>query len=103
MGLGQDIRFALRLLWKDRWFTAVAALALALGIGVNTSVFTIVNAIMLRGLPFDDPDRIVALSTTDTRGRPLGVSRLDLLDWQAAAHSYKSLAAMLPAPMNLTE
>lgn len=103
MSVWQDARFAVRLLWKDRWFTAVAAIALALGIGVNTAVFTIVNAILLRGLPFDRPDRIVALGTTDARGRPAGVSKLDFIDWQASTHSYSSLALFLGAPMNLTE
>jgi predicted permease len=103
MSVWQDVRFALRLLWKDRWFTAVAALALSLGIGVNAAVFTIVNGILLRGLPFDQPDRIVALGTMDARGRQLGVSKLDFLDWQAAAHSYRAMSLMLGAPMNLTE
>ncbi len=103
MSVWQDVRFAVRLLLKERWFTVVAALALALGIGVNTTVFTIVNAILLRGLPFERPDRIVSLGTVDERGRPRGVSRLDFLDWQAAAHGYEGLAIFLPAPMNLTE
>ena len=61
MGLWQDIQFAIRLLVKDKWFTLVAAVALALGIGVNATVFTFVNAVLIRGLPFDDPDRIMAL------------------------------------------
>jgi predicted permease len=103
MSLWQDARFAVRLLWKDRWFTAVAALALALGIGVNTAVFTIVNGILLRGLPFDRPDRIVSIGSNDARGRQLGVSKLDFVDWQASLHSYSSLSLFLGAPMNLTE
>ena len=57
MGLWQDARFAVRLLVKDKWFTLVAAVALALGIGVNNTVFTFVNAVLIRGLPFNDPDR----------------------------------------------
>ena len=61
MGLWQDLQFAIRLLVKDKWFTLVAAVALALGIGVNATVFTFVNAVLIRGLPFDDPDRIMAL------------------------------------------
>jgi predicted permease len=103
MSVWQDARYAVRLLWKDRWFTAVAAVALALGIGVNTAVFTIVNAILLRGLPFERPDRIVALGSLDARGRPTGVSKLDFLDWQASSKSYSTLAMFLGAPMNLTE
>ena len=66
--MGQDLRYAVRLLVKDRWFTAVAAGALALGIGANAAVFTFVNAVLLRGLPFDDPGRIVAIGSLDQRG-----------------------------------
>jgi putative ABC transport system permease protein len=102
MGLWQDLRFAIRLLIKDRWFTAVAAMALALGIGANAAVFTFVNAVLIRGLPFDDPDRIIAFGTTDARGRQLGISRLDFQDWQAA-RSFAGLAIFLGAPMNISE
>ena len=55
MSLWQDLRFAVRMLVKDRWFTLAAASALALGIGANATVFTLVNAVLLRGLPFDKP------------------------------------------------
>jgi putative ABC transport system permease protein len=98
----QDLRFAVRLLVKERWFTTVAAVALALGIGANTAVFTFVNAVLIRGLPFDQPDRIVALGSTDARGRQLGASRLDLLDWQTA-RGLSGLAMFLGAPMNISE
>ena len=54
----QDLRFALRRLIKDRWFTLAAIAALALGIGANSAVFTLVNAVLLQGMPFDRPDRI---------------------------------------------
>ena len=75
MGLWQDLQFAIRLLVKDKWFTLVAAVALALGIGVNATVFTFVNAVLIRGLPFDEPDRIMALNSLDpVRDRDMGVS-----------------------------
>jgi hypothetical protein len=67
MALWQDIRYAIRLLIQDRWFTTVAAVALALGIGANAAVFTFVNAVLLRGLPFDDPDRIISIGSLDAR------------------------------------
>jgi predicted permease len=103
MDVWQDVRFAVRLLLKDRWFTLVATAALALGIGANTAVFTFVNAVLIRGLPFDEPDRIIAMASVDDRGRQLGVSRLDFEDWQQAARSYSGLALFLFAPMNVSE
>ncbi len=61
MDLWQDIRFGARLLVKARWFTLAAGTALALGIGANTTVFTLVNAVLFRQLPFDDPESIVSV------------------------------------------
>lgn len=63
--ISHDVRFAARLLVKDRAFTAVAVLALALGIGVNNTLFTIVNALCIRGLPIAEPDRVVDISERD--------------------------------------
>ena len=103
MTLWQDVRLAVRLLVKDKWFTAVAALALALGIGVNTTVFTFANAVVLRGLPFADPDSIISITMTDARGRFRGVSRLDFLDWRDAARSFSRLAVLTAASLNVSE
>jgi putative ABC transport system permease protein len=103
MSLWQDVRFAVRLLVKNRWFTLVAATALALGIGVNTAVFTFVNAVLIRGLPFDEPDRIIAVGTTDARNRPAGVSRLDFNDWRDASKSFAGLALMLGTSVNVSD
>ena len=103
MSLWQDVRLAVRLLVKDKWFTAVAALALALGIGVNTTVFTFANAVVLRGLPFTDPDSIVSIAMTDTRGRQLGVSRLDFLDWRDATRSFSHFGVFTGASLNVSE
>ena len=103
MHLLQDLRFAIRLLIKDRWFTAVAAIALALGIGANATVFTFVNAVLIRGLPFDHPDRIVMLGTTDARNRQQGLSQLDFRDWREVAHSFSSMAIINGSNMNVSE
>ena len=103
MALWQDVRYAVRLLLKDRWFTAVAAVALALGIGANAAVFTFVNAVLLRGLPFDDPDRIVSIGSLDARGRNLGVSRLDFIDIREAARSYSGLTMFMGAGVNVAD
>jgi predicted permease len=99
----QDVKLAVRLLVKDKWFTAVAALALALGIGVNTTVFTFANAVVLRGLPFKDPDTIIAIGMTDTRGRQLGVSKLDFLDWREGSRSFSRLAVLTGSSLNVSE
>jgi predicted permease len=103
MSLWQDLRYAVRLLIKNRWFTIVAATALALGIGVNTAVFTFVNAVLIRGLPFDDPDRIIALGTTDIRNRQFGVSRLDFDDWRESTKSFSAVALMLGTSVNVSD
>src|SRR5438093_5340489 len=104
MGLWQDVRFAVRLLVKDKWFTLVAAVALALGIGVNNTVFTFVNAVLIRGLPFDEPDRIMALGTRDrVRDRTMAVSYLDFKDWVAAAQSFSGLAAFSGTTFNVSD
>jgi putative ABC transport system permease protein len=94
MGLLEDIRFAARLLLKDKWFTLVAAVALALGIGVNATVFTFVNAVLIRGLPIADPDRTLAVDSYDrARSRGMGVSYLDYRDWKDNTRTFESFGA----------
>ncbi|MEZ5293250.1 MAG: ABC transporter permease [Vicinamibacterales bacterium] len=104
MGLWQDLRFATRLLVKDKWFAAAAVVALALGIGVNATVFTFVNAVLIRGLPFDDPDRIMAIGSYDrVRSRDLGVSYEDFADWRQSATRFAGLAAYSDTTMNVSD
>jgi predicted permease len=103
MNLLQDLRFAIRLLVKDRWFTATAATALALGIGVNATVFTFVNAVLIRGLPFDRPEQIVWLGSRDARGRDSGVSIKDFEDIRGASKSFSELALWGNYNVNLSE
>jgi putative ABC transport system permease protein len=103
MNLWQDIRFAVRLLLKDRWFTAVAALALALGIGVNATVFTFVNAVLIRGLPINDPDRVMVIGTRDGRNRDRGMSYPDFEDYRRATRAFSGLAAYSGQTMNLSD
>src|SRR5262249_48995162 len=92
-----------RLLLKDKGFTAAAVVALALGIGVNTTVFTLVDVTLLRALPFAEPDRIVALGMVNPKGRQSGVSRLDFLDWKEASRSFSQLCLIQFAGMNVSE
>ena len=103
MNLKQDLRVAVRLLDKDKWFTAVAVIALALGIGVNATVFTFVNAVLIRGLPFNDPDRILVVGTRDARGRDRGASYQDFVDWRAATRTFSGLAAYSGQTMNISD
>src|SRR5438093_8358683 len=104
MGLWQDVRFAARLLIKDKWFTLVAATALALGIGVNNTVFTLVNAVLIRGLPFNEADKIMAVSTRDrVRNNDRGMSYLDFKDWSAASRSFAGLAAYTGNTFNVSD
>ena len=94
MSLFDDIRFAARVLVKRRWMTTAAVVALALGIAANSAVFTFVNAIIVRGVPFPDPDRVVTLGTRDTRNLQMGVSYYDFLDWREAAKSFSDMSLM---------
>jgi putative ABC transport system permease protein len=106
MPIVQDLRFAARMLLKARWFTFVAALALALGIGVNTTVFTFVNAVLIRGLPFDHSEEIVLLATRNTtRGADdrSPASWHELEDWRARSRSFTGLGAFIPGQMNVSD
>jgi predicted permease len=103
MTLLQDLKFAIRLLVKDKWFTAVAAMALALGIGVNATVFTFVNAVLIRGLPINEPDRVMVVGTRDARGRDGSMSYLDFTDYRAATRTFSGLSAYSGSTMNVSD
>ena len=93
----QDLRYGLRLFAKSPGFTLVSVLTLALGIGANTAIFSIVNSILLRPLPFRDPQRLLALGEFDTRsgpGIPQGnLSYPDFADIRARNHSFEAVSA----------
>ena len=77
----QDVRFALRSLAKNPWFTLAAVLSLAIGIGANTSIFSVANALLFRPLPYDSPDRLVILWN---RSPGLGITQ----DWFSTAQYF---------------
>jgi predicted permease len=92
--LFQDLRFALRMLVKNPGFTVIAVLVLALGIGANTAMFSVVNAVLLKPLAYSEPDRIVSLATLWTKSGHKGqVSAPDYLDWHDQSDAFESTAA----------
>ena len=102
--LWQDLRYALRMLFKNPGFTAVAVLTLALGIGANTAIFSVINTVLLRPLPYEAPDRLVMVWEDDTKG---GYPRdtpaaANYVDWRDQNQVFESMAAMADHSFNLT-
>ena len=99
-----DLRYALRILRKTPLFTAAVVLTVALGIGATTAIFTVVNAVMLRPLPFADPDRLVWVAERNDRLnlQTFSASVLNYLSWKEQAHSFETLGAVGFASFNLT-
>src|SRR5262245_38028476 len=91
--LRADVRFAVRILAKDRWFTAGAILTLALAMGVANTTFIATYATLARDFPFDRPGRIAIARTVDGRGREAGVSYPDFEDWRRDAPLFHGNAA----------
>src|SRR5205814_4051425 len=101
----QDIRYAARMLWKAPAFTLVAIVALALGIGANTVIFSVVNAVMLRPLPYPNADRLMMLfhSYPKINLPRATVSPLGFLYYRDHAQSFESIGALVfSGPQNLT-
>ena len=96
--LWQDLRHAARTCRRNPGFTAAVALTLALGIGANTAIFTICNAILLRPLPYHDPDRLVMLWERQRTGDAGSVAPANFLDWRAQTHSFDRVTAIHPFP-----
>jgi len=92
----QDLRFGLRILCKSPGFTAVAVVTLALGIGANTAIFSVVNGVLLKSLPFGDAERLVMVwnrGAAAAGGDRTPLAFADLLDWRAQNHSFDDIAA----------
>jgi len=100
----QDLRYGLRTLLNKPGFTLVAVITLALGIGVNTAIFSVVNGVLLRPLPFDRPERIVTLWENNTKD---GIERDDVspanfLDWRERSRSFEEMAFANPSSLDYT-
>jgi putative ABC transport system permease protein len=87
----QDLRYGLRMLSKSPAFTAVAILTLALGIGANTAIFSVVNAVLLRPLPFRQPERLVQLWETESAVPLAPLAAPDFLDWRAQNQTFEDM------------
>ena len=98
----QDVRYAWRMLHRAPGFTAVAALTLALGIGANSAIFTVVHAVLLRPLPYPEPGRLVGIVQHNKATGPEVVSLPDYLDWRDRSSSLESLGAVWTRVFNLT-
>jgi predicted permease len=98
----RDIRYAMRTLAKNPGFTAIAVLTLALGIGANTALFSIVNGVLLNPLPYEHPEKLVALYAKTAEFNTSSISYPNFLDWQRYNHSFSALASFRGETFNLT-
>ena len=98
----QDVRYNLRMLLKSPGFTAIAIVTLALGIGANTALFTVVNGILLNPLPYREPDSLVALYAKSKEFSRSSISYPNFLDWQRENRSFSAMAAFRADNLNLT-
>ena len=103
--LWQDLRYGARMLVKQPGFTSIAVLTLGLGIGANTAIFSVVNAVLLRPLPFEQPDRLVMVWQTNMQTGSLQdpASFLNLVDWQQQNQVFEQIAAFMPRGISLTD
>jgi putative ABC transport system permease protein len=100
--LWQDLRYGVRMLLKQPGFTLIVALTLSLGIGANTAIFSVVNSVLLRPLPYRDAERIVAIQELNVDGKRVQVTAANFLDWRAQQSTFAHLAAIFTRPANLS-
>ena len=100
----QDLRYAIRMLLKKPGFTAVVVITLALGIGVNTAIFSVVNGVLLQPLPFKDAHRLVAVREFNPRSfnEPIGASFPDFKDWKEQNKVFQYIAGFTGQSLTLT-
>jgi putative ABC transport system permease protein len=102
--LKHDFRYGLRVLWRNRALTAIVLLSLALGIGANTAIFSVVNSVLFRPLPFKDPEKLVVVwEDASFVGFPENTpSPGNYADWKSQNHVFSKMAAMRNQDYNLT-
>src|SRR5215208_310013 len=99
--LFKDIRYGLRGLLKHPGFTAIVVITLALGIGASTAIFSVVNSVLLRRLPYKTAERIIAIQELDRNGKLVQVTSANFLDWRAQNTVFEHLAAIKTTTTNL--
>jgi predicted permease len=100
--LFQDLRYGARMLLKNPSITAVVILALALGIGANTAIFSVVNAVLLRPLPYEESDRLMFLNETSQAMADISISYPNFVDWRAQNHVFEKIGVYNRDSYNLT-
>jgi putative ABC transport system permease protein len=98
----QDLRYGARMLMKKPGFTLIAVVTLALGIGANTAIFSVVNAALIRALPYHNPDRLILLSATTTGGGRGFLSLDEMREFQSRAQSMEDVTGFISQSVNLT-
>jgi putative ABC transport system permease protein len=102
MEFSQDARYGWRMITKNPGFSLIVVLTLALGIGANTTIFTLVNSLILRPLPYPQPDQLMVLNETSSKMQGMSVAYLNFLDWREQNTVFSSLAATRNTDYNLT-
>src|SRR2546425_6971863 len=100
--LWQDLRYAVRMMGKTLSVTALVVVVLALGIGANAAIFSVVNAALLRPLPYADPDKLVRLSEDSPNVPQMSISYPNFLDWREQNKVFSGIAALQFRSLNLT-
>src|SRR6266700_4855008 len=98
----QDLRYALRMLVKSPGFALMAILTLAIGIGANTAIFTVLNAVLLRPLPFHDPARLMIVSESSQQFVTMSVAYQNFTEWKSQNGSFENMAMFRQRDFTLT-